>query len=474
MAGLVAIATLSLHCCQLLVRCKYRAIQHVIGLQRHPNNLSLKAHHRPAGRFPWNPSRFELFTDHLVKAKAQEPESSDATENGRSGEVQRRLVKEMQYGDLARMCVGRWGLALTNALIVITQIGFCVNYAIFASNAVLTFFPTYNCTVQPLNSSAVMTSPDCQFLSNSPWRPWVEGLKNSSGARGNLSHGFVHVEGITEPPTAVSGQLGDLSNSPKSDWRTITTQRSQTDKAYTTTLSAGSSASQNSGTSLGDGRTALILANTVTNASTRDQQTFSATFTSASLASTPDSTPSTLTPRNLTSAPASTDQSFTLTSTLLASTNRRLTSASTPPASANQRLTSASSLPASTNQSSSSTVTPPASSDGGSPASATSTVPSRAVWSQIWAAADLRVMFLFPVPLFVLLVLPKRLRGLGVISVVGNLGLLTGIAVTLASLIARRCFTLKVLELSARAEITTLLYFLENGRCFPKVPNIYI
>ena len=520
--GLVAIAALSLHCCQLLIKCKYHAIQHIAGLRRHPNNFSLRARYTSAGRCRLSPSRLQLFTDHLTHAEglAEGREggtdskagggSGAAAAGGRSLAVETpesRLVRSLQYGDLARMCLGRWGLPLTNALIVITQLGFCINYAIFTANAVLTFFPVYNCTVLLRNNSAV-TSPDCQHLGNSPWQPWVEEQVNRSGRGGDLSEGgFVSfVEGVSQPPTASqSGRdagtfsanlsLGNLSSPGESDFRTVMRDAASTpasqSKAYVKSpLPADSSAIQNSSASLGPNRSVSagpMFTTTATNStSTKDP---AASVWDSSLPALP--TDSALTSRSLTStvtAPPSTNQSFpstvthpasanqnfnsTITSpaptnqsstsaiTSPASTHQSSTPSSTPaitspvstnqsstsaritsrPASTNQSSTSAITYPASTNdQSITSAITSPASTDDHSFASPTITPPIPTEWSKIWASApDLRLMFLFPVGLYLILVLPRRLRGLGIISTVGNVGLLSGTAVILTSLIARK------------------------------------
>ena len=366
------------------------------------------------------------------------------------------------------MCLGRWGLSLTNATIFITQMGFCVNYAIFTANAVLTFFPTYNCTVQLVNISTVVTSPDCQHLGDTPWQPWAERLKNGSGTRDDSPQALVHLEGISEPPNAVSGHGSEaasklhLGNMSGPDWRLSSSAQMSQGKAYVTAMPATSGpATEKSSAGLSNsGRTvssAPILTNTVSIVPNEDQKTLSGVLTTAPPANISDSVRKsapttsilhnlllTLTseaPPNQTSPstappPASTNQVATSTPTPLTSTNQVATSTPTPLTSTNQVATSTPAPSAATNQS---PPAPPASSDEGSQNSSASAAPQRPTWSQVWAEADLRVMFSFPVTVFLLLVLPKRLRGLGIISATGNLGLLIGTTIVLASLTARKC-----------------------------------
>ena len=379
------------------------------------------------------------------------------------------------------MCLGRWGLSLTNATIFITQMGFCVNYAIFTANAVLTFFPTYNCTVQLVNISAVVTSPDCQLLGDAPWQPWAERLKNGSGTRDDSPQALVHLEGISEPPNAVSGHGSEaasklhLGNMSGPDWRLSSSSQMSQGKAYVTAMPATSGpATENSSAGLSNsGRTVLsvpILTNTVSIVPNEDQKTLSGILTSAPPANIPDSVrksapttsilhnllltltneaPPNQTSHSAASPPASTNQSSPSTATPPASTNQSSHSTAPPHASTNQVATSTPTPPAPTNQIATSTPTPststnqsppapPASSDEGSQNSSASSAPQRPTWSQVWAEADLRVMFSFPVTVFLLLVLPKRLRGLGIISATGNLGLLIGTTIVLASLTARK------------------------------------
>ncbi|XP_025090595.1 proton-coupled amino acid transporter 1-like [Pomacea canaliculata] len=97
----------------------------------------------------------------------------------------RRLAKNIQYGDVARTCLGYWGIVVVNTAIIITQLGFCVNYIIFTSNAFSAFFPVYNCTVTAdCANHTVRVSPDC--AESVTWRRWQDGDPDN-GTNGDLT-----------------------------------------------------------------------------------------------------------------------------------------------------------------------------------------------------------------------------------------------------------------------------------------------
>ncbi|XP_071483203.1 proton-coupled amino acid transporter 1-like [Diadema antillarum] len=115
-AGLVLIATVTVHCCYLIVKCKRFVIADVI-------------------------KKFDLT-----------PETSL---------THRKLVqsieKSLSYGDVARLSLGKWGIWLTNFSLVLTQFGFCTNYFVFIGNTVERMFPFVNATISDWTN--VSTTP---------------------------------------------------------------------------------------------------------------------------------------------------------------------------------------------------------------------------------------------------------------------------------------------------------------------------
>ncbi|KAK7507847.1 hypothetical protein BaRGS_00000812, partial [Batillaria attramentaria] len=143
LAGLLVIATLTAHCCRLLAKCKYHAIRQI--LHKHRHNLTRDTN---SG------------TRDLAGSQEESSTSSDSEDDSSSSEdpnteeaVHKKLRLSLNYGDLGRECLGKFGVTLVNIAIVVTQFGFCVGYCIFIGNTVLAMFPLYNCTVPVVNGS---------------------------------------------------------------------------------------------------------------------------------------------------------------------------------------------------------------------------------------------------------------------------------------------------------------------------------
>ena len=117
LAGLVVIATVTVHCCYLIVRCKKSVIHNII-------------------------TQFNLH-----------PESSVP-----HSKLVETIEKSMSYGDIARLTLGKWGIWITNFSLLITQFGFCTNYFIFIGNTIQRMFPYHNATAADSNSSSTSTS----------------------------------------------------------------------------------------------------------------------------------------------------------------------------------------------------------------------------------------------------------------------------------------------------------------------------
>ncbi|XP_041476594.1 proton-coupled amino acid transporter 1-like isoform X1 [Lytechinus variegatus] len=138
-AGLVLIATATVHCCYLIVKCKRYAIEDIV-------------------------RKFNLH-----------PESSH---------THRKLVqsieKSLSYGDISRLTLGRWGTWVTNISLLVTQLGFCINYFIFIGNTIQRMFPVTNSTVVPASTIHPRTPP--QSLSN------ADALMESTTQTANWTH----------------------------------------------------------------------------------------------------------------------------------------------------------------------------------------------------------------------------------------------------------------------------------------------
>ncbi|XP_076453114.1 uncharacterized protein LOC143288471 [Babylonia areolata] len=148
LAGVLLIASLTAHCCNLLVKCKYHAIQLLLLENREKGSTQ-------AGRKNSNNSDDSLST-------ACEEEFEKGVDEDGSSLFKKKLIRSLNYGDIGRICFGKTGVALVNIPIVITQFGFCVAYYIFIGNTIQSMFPIYNCSVPVMNSSMPAPSGGAQ------------------------------------------------------------------------------------------------------------------------------------------------------------------------------------------------------------------------------------------------------------------------------------------------------------------------
>lgn len=102
---LVFIAGITDHCCQLLVKCKYYAMDVLL----------------------W---RFD----------SSNPKMTETTKHQRL-ELESHLQTRLTYGDIGMVAFGQAGRFIVNFCVFLTQFGFCVGYCIFIGNTLFSFFP---------------------------------------------------------------------------------------------------------------------------------------------------------------------------------------------------------------------------------------------------------------------------------------------------------------------------------------------
>lgn len=103
--GLVIIAAITDHCCQLIIKCKNAAVEMVLHSSSKYQELKTEACY-----------------EEMVKVKET-------------------IEKEMTLGDIGKIAIGPWGYRIVNIALVITQIGFCIAYFIFMGNTIEEMFP---------------------------------------------------------------------------------------------------------------------------------------------------------------------------------------------------------------------------------------------------------------------------------------------------------------------------------------------
>ncbi|KAL8618787.1 hypothetical protein ACOMHN_000215 [Nucella lapillus] len=387
--GLIVVAGLTTHCAHLLVKAKYHAIKHVLHVCLHPNNFAVKVHYGAQSRCPKNTFGSKLIIDHLIPPEFLNQKGNVSEKKEDVSEIQRRLVNTLQYADLARMCFGQFGVAVTNVAILITQLGFCINYAIFTASAVQSFFPVYDCTVQVRNNVSIF-SPDCRYLVNPPWQSGMDTSMNESRTdfSAAVSYGSTTV-GLEN--SFIPGNF-TIQNNPSGF------------------VISKDSFSKEEATSSQPGDT---------------NRSISSIFSSASSMVAALSSASDL-PVPKTAAP------HLGTSTLPTPTSKSWETSESVTGSSPSSLLESSSNVTVSDSGTQTSVAIPVQKD--MPVSSSS--PDQTVWSVSWTdSPDIRLLFLIPVAIFVVLILQRRMRGIGLISTVGNVSLICGTLVVIVALI---------------------------------------
>ncbi|GFR68431.1 proton-coupled amino acid transporter 4 [Elysia marginata] len=121
--GLTFIALMTDHCCHLIVKCKYHAIDRILNRKKHGKGFI--------------PVRQE---DHDDDSDSDDSDT-DELNRGTASEEYKKLQRNFTYGDVGKTAFGKAGLFIVNACLVFTQFGFCVSYFIFVGNTIHSIFP---------------------------------------------------------------------------------------------------------------------------------------------------------------------------------------------------------------------------------------------------------------------------------------------------------------------------------------------
>ena len=103
LTGILVIAFITDHCCQLIIKCKKAAVQKVL--------------------------------DTVPQSKDVESQDSNIAA------LRNTVEKRMLFGEIGRIALGKWGVLLVNGALIATQYGFCVGYFIFLGQTISSMFP---------------------------------------------------------------------------------------------------------------------------------------------------------------------------------------------------------------------------------------------------------------------------------------------------------------------------------------------
>ncbi len=131
--GVLIIALITDHCCQLIIKCKKAAVQKVL--------------------------------DTVPQSKDVEDQTINITP------IRNTVEKRMLFGEIGRIALGKWGVLLVNVALLATQYGFCIGYFIFLGNTISSMFPTTKETY--VNQAVVTQSPVERNISNGTNSPTI-------------------------------------------------------------------------------------------------------------------------------------------------------------------------------------------------------------------------------------------------------------------------------------------------------------
>ena len=177
--GLVLVAVLTDHCCQLLIKVKYLVVDQFSDQYMFP---SRRKHSSTSSAGSIHDDQVEEFAALL----------------------RHRMQKNLTYPDLGRIIYGRSGAAMVNTFLLITQFGFCMNYYIFMGNILYSFLP-----VKMPMSSSPMESGFGGFNGTSPGA-MITGTQHGDIGRRSI------LDNITVIPTVLNIAVDELGSVPNS------------------------------------------------------------------------------------------------------------------------------------------------------------------------------------------------------------------------------------------------------------------
>ncbi|XP_033743181.1 uncharacterized protein LOC117329364 [Pecten maximus] len=144
---LLIIASLTDHCCHLIVKTKYHAMKILLAQFKAKKKLTQSSDRYQAG------NRLDCY-GRRFGTETTDSEDELSHSNGNNREIpninievddletlEHHMMRHMSYGDIGRLSFGKSGLFLVNLFIGTTQFCFCVAYFIFIGNTIHKLFP---------------------------------------------------------------------------------------------------------------------------------------------------------------------------------------------------------------------------------------------------------------------------------------------------------------------------------------------
>lgn len=154
---MLVIAGLTDHCCHLIVKTKHYAIKKLLRKQSTTKNNSSSGHNQNYNSYdtPHDSGLDEDEGDDTPFVPQTSSVNSDEEDIMSESLTERHehVVRNMMYGDVGKLCYGKYGVGVVNFFIAVTQFGFCVAYFIFIGNTVHTLFPVEKCYIPHANGT---------------------------------------------------------------------------------------------------------------------------------------------------------------------------------------------------------------------------------------------------------------------------------------------------------------------------------
>lgn len=130
--GVLIIASLTDHCCHLIIKIKYTAINKILSEHYDEEKYCGKEGYSSG----YNTESESYCRDTSSTNKQPNPDDINLR-----GMLKSHMIKYMSYGDVGMFSCGKLGLFLVNFFIAVNQFCFCVAYFIFIGNTIHTLFP---------------------------------------------------------------------------------------------------------------------------------------------------------------------------------------------------------------------------------------------------------------------------------------------------------------------------------------------
>ena len=181
--GFLVIASLTDHCCHMIVKIKHATIEKLATVRTSdgkPKKKYYTVNKRSgtpgdSGVDETSDSGDERVTAPLMNNTEDDSDDIFGDDDDDNVQLREHMFKHMTYGDIGKLSFGSFGVGIVNFCIAMTQFGFCVGYSIFIGNTIHSLIPKELCYenngthcspfVAPTKAHVKRSINDSEFLS---------------------------------------------------------------------------------------------------------------------------------------------------------------------------------------------------------------------------------------------------------------------------------------------------------------------